>query len=106
MACVWRVDVVRRREADRGQQSVAFRRRATGLVLFEPLVFVYSPCPDAPDCESRKTVDWRGGGMPAGSSSALGVHSEMAEPFDCADGIAATAQTRAMKRLWRFADMH
>jgi hypothetical protein len=40
MACVWSVDVVRRREASRGRP----RRQSDGLeVLFEPLVFVYRP---------------------------------------------------------------
>jgi hypothetical protein len=86
----------------RGKQRLA-------LVLFEPLVFVDgTPCQDGTRQIAKGGMN---GELLCTQDQTPGVsHSEMAEPFDCADGISATAKTWVVAvvelLLGHFADMH
>lgn len=64
-------------------------KKCDGLlaVLLNPWYLFVDPWLDAPDCESRSTVEGRGSGMQEGAGSAVLSLSEIAEPYICADGM-------------------
>jgi hypothetical protein len=105
MACVWSVDVVRRREI---ALPVTRLEKNSAWLWFCSNPWSLFTRPPVSQGGTRQIATGRANGelLWTQEQAPTVSHSEMTEPFNCADGIAATAQTWVNERLGHFADMH